>query len=183
MASLGRNQVFAVRGNVDVPTVALLGTLTNRRGQVVASSYLTAEFPNPANLSFCPITVYESAIELAAAVGYAEQASNPGPVAGIDVLQPLIATAVARGTTEMSAVFAVAQDAITARVQEWSQRVTDWTEDANALIQRHELQNRRVSVDKEKALVVQMIPERQLVRPLLVVVPRDHLVESQPTAG
>ena len=183
MASLGRNQVFAVRGNVDVPTVALLGTLTNRRGQVVASSYLTAEFPNPANLSFCPITVYESAIELAAAVGYAEQASNPGPVAGIDMLKPLIATAVARGTTEMSAVFTVAQDAITARVQEWSQRVTDWTEDANALVQRYELQNRRVSVDKEKALVGQMIPERQLVRPVLVVVPRDHPVESQPTAG
>ena len=50
-ASLGRNQVFAVRGNVDSPTVLLLGTLTNRRGQIVASSYLTAEFPKPAR---CP---------------------------------------------------------------------------------------------------------------------------------
>ncbi len=29
LASLGRNEVFAVRGDVDAPTVLLLGTLTN----------------------------------------------------------------------------------------------------------------------------------------------------------
>ena len=97
MASLGRNQVFAVRGDVDHPTVLLLGTLTNRRGQVVASSYLTAEFPNPANLGFCIVTPHESATAMAAAVGYAESASNPGAVAEVDALQPLIAQAVAVG--------------------------------------------------------------------------------------
>lgn len=32
MAALGRNQVFAVRGDVEDPTVLLLGTLTNHRG-------------------------------------------------------------------------------------------------------------------------------------------------------
>ena len=82
MASLGRNQVFAVRGAVENPTILLLGTLTNRRGQIVASSYLTAEFPNPANPSFCLVTTYESATELAEAVGYAEKTSNlrPGPL-------------------------------------------------------------------------------------------------------
>jgi Helicase conserved C-terminal domain len=55
MAALGRNQVFAVRGAVENPTVLLLGTLTNRRGHVVASSYLTAQFPNPGNPGFCVI--------------------------------------------------------------------------------------------------------------------------------
>ena len=113
MASLGRNQVFAVRGNVDSPTVLLLGTLTNRRGQVVASSYLTAEFPNPANPAFCIVTPHESATAMAAEVGYAEPASNPGAVAGIDALQPLIAHAVRAAGTEMSAVFGAAQESIT----------------------------------------------------------------------
>jgi superfamily II DNA or RNA helicase len=183
MASLGRNQVFAVRGAVENPTVMLLGTLTNRRGQIVASSYLTAEFPNPANPGFCLVTTYESATELAEAVGYAEKASNPGPVSGVDALQPLIANAVLRATAEMSAVFAAAQDAITSRVQEWSRRVTDWTEDADALIQRHDLQRRRVSVVEEEAIAKRMVPERQLVRPLLVVVPKDHPVAGQPGTG
>ena len=124
MASLGRNQVFAVRGDVEHPTILLLGTLTNRRGQVVASSYLTAEFPNPANPGFCIVTPHESATAMAAAVGYAETASNPGAVAGIDALRPLIAHAVRSAAAEMAAVFAAAQDAITGRVEEWSRRVT-----------------------------------------------------------
>ena len=176
MASLGRNQVFAVRGDVEHPTILLLGTLTNRRGQVVASSYLTAEFPNPENPAFCMVTPHESATAMAAAVGYAETASNPGPVAGIDALRPLIAHAVRSAAAEMAAVFAAAQDAITARVEEWSRRVTDWTVEADALIQRSELRQRRVSVQEEQAIAARMVPERQLIRPLLIVVPQDHPV-------
>ena len=176
MASLGRNQVFAVRGNVDSPTVLLLGTLTNRRGQVVASSYLTAEFPNPAKPELCFITPHESATAMTAEVGYADSASNPGAVAGIDALRPLIARAVRAVGTEMSAVFGAAQESITNRVQEWSRRAVDWDAGADALIQRKDLVQRRVSVQKEKEIADKMVPERQLVRPLLVVVPADHRV-------
>jgi superfamily II DNA or RNA helicase len=171
MATLGRNQVFAVRGAVDNPTVLLLGTLTNQRGQIVASSYLTAEFPNPAKPGFCLIATYESATEMAEAIGYAATASNPGPVAGIDALQPLIANAVSSVRSEMTAVFAAAQDAITERVTEWSRRVTDWTVEADTLFQRSDLRQRRVSVAEEQKIAARMVPERQLVRPLLVVVP------------
>ncbi len=176
MASLGRNQVFAVRGDVDHPTILVLGTLTNRRGQVVASSYLTAEFPNPGNPAFCMVTPHESATAMAAAVGYAATASNPGPVSGIDALRPLIVHAVRSVAAEMTAVFAAAQDAITGRVEEWSRRVTDWTVEADALIQRSALRQRRVSVQEEKAIAARMVPERQLIRPLLIVVPQDHPV-------
>jgi superfamily II DNA or RNA helicase len=179
MASLGRNQVFAARGDVEHPTILLLGTLTNRRGQVVASSYLTAEFPNPGNPAFCMVTPYESATAMTAAVGYAESLSNPGAVAETDTLRPLIAHAVRSAAAEMAAVFAAAQDAITGRVEEWSRRVTDWTEEAAALIQRSELRQRRVSVEEEKSIAARMVPERQLVRPLLVVVPQDHPVAGQ----
>ena len=165
MASLGRNQVFAVRGTVDHPTVLLLGTLTNRRGHVVASAYLTAEFPNPENPGFCMVTPHESAAAMVAAVGYTGTASNPGAVAGIDALQPLIAHAVRSAGSEMSAVFAAAEDAVTRRVEEWSRRAADWTHEAEALIQRAELRQRRVSVEEEQAIAARMTPERQLVRP------------------
>lgn len=176
MASLGRNQVFVARGDVDHPTILLLGTLTSRRGQVVASSYLTAEFPNRGNPAFCIVTPHESATAMAAAVGYTATASNPGLVAGIDALRPLIAYAVRSVAAEMTVVFAAAQDAITDRVAEWSRRVTDWTVEADALIQRSELRQRRVSVQEEQAIAARMVPERQLIRPLLIVVPQDHPV-------
>jgi len=176
MASLGRNQVFAVRGAVDHPTILLLGTLTNRRGHVVASAYLTAEFPNLQNPGFCIVTPHESAAEMVAAVGHTGNASNPGAVAGVDALQPLIAHAVRSAGSEMSAVFAAAEGAVTHRVEEWSRRAQDWTHEAEALIQRAELRQRRVSIEEERAIAARMTPQRQLVRPLLVVVPLDHPV-------
>jgi superfamily II DNA or RNA helicase len=183
MASLGRNQVFAARGDVDHPTVLLLGTLTNRRGQVVASSYLTAEFPNPANPGFCIVTPHESATAMTDSVGYADKASNPGGVADAGVLQPLVAQAARSAAAEMSATFAAAQDAITERVREWSRRVTDWTVEADALVQRSELRQRRVSVEVEQSIAARMVPERQLIRPLLIVVPRDHSVAGPATGS
>jgi superfamily II DNA or RNA helicase len=178
MASLGRNQVFAARGAVDHPTVLLLGTLTNRRGHVVASTYLTAEFPNPKNPGFCMVTPHESAAAMVAAVGYSGNASNPGAVAGVEALQPLIAYAARSAGSEMSAVFAAAEGAVTHRVEEWSRRVQDWTYEAEALIQRAELRQRRVSIEEERSIAARMTPERQLVRPLLVVVPLDHPVDG-----
>ena len=178
MASLGRNQVFAVRGTIESPTVLLLGTLTNRRGQIVASSYLTAEFPNPANPAFCIVTPHESAMAMATEVGYAEPASNPGAVTGIDALRPLIAHAVRAAGTEMTAVFGAAQESIANRVRDWSRRAVDWDEKAGALVQRKDVVQRRVSVQKEKEIADRMVPERQLVRPLLVVVPADHPASS-----
>jgi hypothetical protein len=122
------------------------------------------------------ITPYESATAMTTEVGFAGPASNPGAVAGTDTLRPLIASAVRAVGTEMSAVFGAAQDAITRRVQEWSRRAVDWDEDADALIQRRDLIQRRVSVHKEKEIADRMVPERQLVRPLLVVVPAGHRV-------
>ena len=160
----------------------LLGTLTNRRGQVVASSYLTAEFPNPANPGFCIVTPHESATAMAAAVGYAEPASNPGPVAGIDALQPLIAHAVRpRGRRDDRRVRRrPGRDHRPGR-RNGRGGSRDWDEDAG---RAHPALGARasaaVSVEEEKAIAARMVPERQLVRPLLVVVPQ---ITRSPDAG
>ena len=78
--TLGRNEVFAVRGDVDCPTVLLLGTLTNRRGQVVAAAWLTVEFPDPDDPAFGLVTPHGSAAEALAALGWDQARSNPGAV-------------------------------------------------------------------------------------------------------
>lgn len=178
LASLARNQVFAVRGSVDNPTVLLLGTLTNRRGQVVASAYLAAEFPNLANPGFCLVTPYATASELVESVGLAAKVGNPGPVAGVAGLQPLVGAAVAAAQGEMELTFASAEEAVAQRIQEWSQRVNRWTQQADTLVQRSAIRQRRVGVEEERALAAGMTPDRQLVRPLLLVAPADHPVAS-----
>ena len=94
LAMLGRNEIYVVRGRVDSPTVLLCGSLTDRRGQVVAVSWVGVEFPGPANLVMPPVTLYESSSEMLRAAGIGERMSNPGPVTGVDALKSLIAPAV-----------------------------------------------------------------------------------------
>lgn len=173
LSKLGRNEVFAVRGDVEAPTVLLLGTLTNLRGQVVAAAWLTAQFPAPDDLSFVLVEPYESAAAALGALGWLTPGVNPGPVAGVEHLQDLVGPAVRQARSQMRILFGAAEADVTRRVAEWSQRLDRWTEEADVLVQRSELKAYRVSVAQERELVESMAPDRQLVRPLLVVVPQN----------
>lgn len=178
LARLDRDSIFAVRGPVDHPTVLLVGTLTNKRGQMVASSFASVEFPNPANTAFALQTQFSSPAEMLESVGLHERRANHGPVADADALTALVAPAVRTAYDEMEQLFAAASSAASERVAAWSQRLKKWEHDADALIQRSDLKDRRVSVEKERELVAQMAPAQRLVRPLVVVVPMDHPVET-----
>ncbi|MFI5845614.1 helicase-related protein [Catenuloplanes sp. NPDC051500] len=171
LAGLGRNEVFAVRGGVDAPTVLLIGTLTNKRGQVVSAAWLTAEFPAPDNPSFALVTPHSSAAEALASLGWDTVWSNPGPVPGAGDLSRFIRPAVDNARVQMRDLFAAAEKDVAHRVEEWSRRLDQWKHDADALIQRKDLKQRRVSIEQEQKLVADMNPDRQLVRPLLVIVP------------
>ncbi|MGX1612698.1 helicase-related protein [Micromonospora chalcea] len=172
LAGLGRNQVFAVRGEVDGPAVLLLGTLTNRRGQVVSAAWLTVEFPVPDDLSFAPVTPHPSAAASLAALGFDTVRVNPGAVPGAEALDRFIAPAVQHARAQMRDLFAAAEKDVAHRVEQWSHRLAQWQDEADALIQRRDLKQRRVSIAQEQRLVTEMNPDRQLVRPLLVVVPQ-----------
>lgn len=171
LASLGRNEVFAVRGTVDVPTVLLLGTLTNRRGQVVSAAWLTAAFPAPETPSFALITPHDSVRAALRELGWGTARGNPGPVPDLGALTALVAPAVHEAEKHLRTVFDAAAQDVDRRVQSWSARLRRWDEEADALAQRREVRQRREWVAEEQELVRAMAPDRQLVRPLLVVVP------------
>ncbi|MEA9986066.1 helicase-related protein [Subtercola sp. RTI3] len=173
LASLGRNQVFAIRGDVDSPTVVLLGTLTNRRGQIVASTFMAVPFDGfPKSLFAVPET-FKSAEALFESIGISKELTNPGPVADPEALQKLIRPAVERGNGALEMVIGAARATTEERVRKWSDRVTAWETDAALLVQRKDLKQRRLTIEAERALAASMAPNRQLVRPLLVVVPQS----------
>lgn len=171
LASLGRNEVFAVRGTVDSPTVLLLGTLTNRRGQVVSAAWLTAEFPNPETPSFALVTPHDSARAALRELGWDTVRDNPGPVPDLDALTALVAPAVNEAEKHLRTVFDAAAQVVDRRIEAWSARLARWDEEAETLVQRSDVRQRRERVEEERELVRAMAPDRQLVRPLLVVVP------------
>ncbi|WP_406638719.1 hypothetical protein [Amycolatopsis sp. WGS_07] len=71
-------------------------------------------------------------------------------------------------------MFEAAAKDVANRVEQWSTRLDHWDDEAEALIQRSELKVHRATVDQERAMVAAMAPDRQLVRPLLVVVPESE---------
>ena len=175
LAKLGRNEVFVVRGDVAYPTVLLIGTLTNNRGQIVASSFLTAAIPDPSNLDFVPVEPHSSAREALAELGLTEHRANPGPVDGLDALQMLIPPAVRHAGALMVELAQASAASIDSSVDAWSQRVQRWEDEADALVQRGDLKQRRVTVDEERTIAESMKPDQRLVRPLLLVVPEGEV--------
>jgi superfamily II DNA or RNA helicase len=182
LASLGRNQVFAVRGDVDQISVLLQGTLTNLRGQVVASSFLVATYPNPTNLGFAPVEAFGSAGAALAALTFTGTQINSGALTDAGSLTRFIAPAVRAGDELMANLVGAAATATTERVSRWSARTESWDTEADALIQRSEVRDRRQRVEEEKQMAQSMRPDRRLVRPLLLVVPR-HADLAQVTGG
>ncbi len=174
--TLDRHQVFVIRGTVDSPIVLLLGTLTNRRGQVVAASVLGVEFPNPANPAFAPVSVYASVTDAATTLGIATGAHNPGPAAAVETLQPLLRRAVEVGSAEIEVLMAEARREVTRRLDAWQQRAARWTSESDGLAQTAAVKQRRISVAAEQEIVARLAPDRALVRALVMVVPTDHPV-------
>ncbi|MGT2427105.1 helicase-related protein [Amnibacterium kyonggiense] len=179
LARLGRNHVFAVRGQVDAPTVLLLGTLTDRRGQVVASSTLTVELPNPDDPAFGLVTPHPSLRAALVDLGFTAGVTvNPGPVAA-DELQWVIAPAVRLGREHAERLGEHASSELTQRIADWSARVDSWEHGAERHSQIADLRAHRLTVEQERLLAVELQPQHRFVRPLLVVVPETTAVAPQ----
>lgn len=179
LVSLGRNQVFAIRGDVESPTVLLLSSLTNRRGQVVASAYSTVEFPSIEDTKISMIEVHASARAALASMGLTSKKSINSGAVDVSSLQALIAPAVSIAQSNASSLRDASGAVIEQHIEQWSSRVADWEKSADALTQRVDLKTRRVTVEKEREIAEQMKPHQTLVRPLLVVVPENWPIASQ----
>ena len=191
LAKLGRSSVFAVRGDVDSPTVLLLGTLTNRAGRTVSMVCVSAAFPylDPAaagaDLSAGrPVEavaigqVHDSPTAMFASAGISRQLRNSGPVTDTGLLEELISPAVDAAESQMALTVQAASRQARARVEAWAEHANAWDDEAGLLIQNRHLREQRSTVAQERELMDQHLPAHTLVRPLLVVVPQDFGMEG-----
>lgn len=168
LAGLERNTIYAVHGNVDHPTVLLQGTLTNVRGQVIAATYQTVGFMHP---SMPAVTVHESA---QAAFDYLELATRNTAEIDASELQRLIDPAITAVERNLEFQVAAIEQQTEERVRQWQERARTWQSEAGVLVQHEALRRRTETVRNEAELAADMLPERTLVRPLVVVVPEGN---------
>ena len=191
LAKLGRSSVFAVRGDVDSPTVLLLGTLTNRAGRTVSMVCVSAAFPYldlpgaRADLAAGrPLhavaigQVHDSPIAMFASAGISHELRNSGPVTDTALLEALISPAVDAAESQMKLTVTAASQQARTRVDAWAERANAWDDDAGRLVQNRHLRAQRSTVAQERELMDQHLPAHTLVRPLLVVVPQDFGMEG-----
>lgn len=171
LSSMSRNEVLVVRGDVDTAQILLMGTLMNRRGQVVSKAFIAVDFPDPANPTFCLSEPLEDLGEYLSSIGVGANATNPGPVA-VNGLQALLPQAVESARQTMQLTFEAAADAATQRLQAWKDRATGWTQLSFDFAQRAEVKKQRERVSEEQRIAESLAPAQRLVRPLLIVVPR-----------
>ena len=191
LARLGRSSVFAVRGDVESPTVLLLGTLTNRAGRTVSMVCVSAAFPylDPVAArsdldAGRPVEavaigqVHDSPTAMFEAVGISRELRNSGQVTQTGLLETLISPAVNAAETHMKVTVDAASRQAEARVESWAEHANAWDDEAGLLIQNRHLRAQRSTVAQERELMDQHRPAHTLVRPLLVVVPQDFGMEG-----
>ena len=175
-----RNQVTAVRGDVDHPTVLLLGNLTNRRGLMVSAVWMSVTFLG-GSATMPIVSVHPGPDAMFADHGISSAMPNRLDLTDTDQLTALIPPAVDTARHMMEEQFDIARKDAEKKVDDWLTRVDRWTREADALTQYSSLKQRRVGVEEERRLAAERLPDRHLVRPLVVVVPQSDAAVPNPS--
>lgn len=170
LASISRNEVLAIRGDVDEPTYLMLGTISNRRGQLLNRTFIKVEYGFPGGLP--------SLSEFLKDVGLIGKPSNAGPV-DVSAVQAEFVKAVDTAESYLQQQRSLLVDASEQRLADWLERAERWSAESSALVQRAEVRERQDRVKAEQELAEDMRPEQLLVRPLLVILPRNTPAYSE----
>ncbi|TSE01837.1 DEAD/DEAH box helicase [Skermania sp. ID1734] len=181
LSALGRNQIFVIRGDVEAPLVLLMGTLMNKRGQLISRVFSTAEFPNSEKPTFCLVEPLEDLEFLITDTALRPGSANPGPVTDVAKYRALVPVAVEHGRQTMRMVLNSQEQAAEERLVRWRRRADQWHADAERMTtigsQKSRVRKLSRRIAEEQRLAESLAPTQQLTRPLLVIVPSDTPVE------
>ena len=182
LASMERAEIPAFEGDIDTLTVLVLGTLTSANGQVVTRSFMAAT-EGPLGLEAgAKVEVLTDPTGWLQDVGLTPDATNDGHGQVPEHTPALIEAAVSACDVRLGVVESAARAEAEARATDWSARADAW-ENSDGHATRTHLRTKSI-IAGERALLADFVPERRLVRPLAVIIPRsrahqsDHTVDS-----
>lgn len=167
LASLSAGQITAIAGEVDMPTVLLMATLTNKRGQVVSRAFVTVAG------GMLPKTI-EDPVAWLRSVGLTENAINPETLTLPDNAQELVASSVEVAYNQLQPMMAAARNHASQRIEYWIDRADQWqyAKDGGQTTVRAGRSANLIA--EERALIASLEPDRELIRPLVLVLPKEQ---------
>ena len=167
LASLSSGQITAIEGDVDMPTVLLMATLTNKRGQVVSRAFVTVAG------GMLPKTI-EDPVAWLRGIGLTENAINPETLTLPDNAQELVAKSVEIAGNQLQPMMAAARNHATSRIEYWIDRADRWQHAKDASQQMLRVGRSANLIAEERALIASLEPDRELIRPLVLVLPKEQ---------
>ena len=167
LASLSAGQITAIAGEVDMPTVLLMATLTNKRGQVVSRAFVTVAG------GMLPKTI-EDPVAWLRSVGLTENAINPETLTLPNDAQELVAKSVEIAGNQLQPMMAAARNHASQRIEYWIDRADRWQhakDDSQSVLRAGRSAN---LIAEERALIASLEPDRELIRPLVLVLPKEQ---------
>lgn len=154
-----------------------MGTLTNSRGQVLTRSFLLGtEGPfgltPPAGMPGASVDVITDVYGWLRGIGLTADAINPGAVEVPDTATSLVATSVAESVNHMELIQQAAVDSAHDRTASWVKRKEAWESSGQSSSTRRLALRTQELIKEDEELLRSMTPERSLIRPLIVVLPR-----------
>ncbi|WP_259365273.1 DEAD/DEAH box helicase [Flaviflexus equikiangi] len=168
LAHMSRGSIPAVSANVAAPTVLLMATLTNKRGQVVSRAFV-------ASSGYFDTQVVSDPIAWLTSVGLGEDAVNTGSTRVPDNIGKLMTEAVGATEGQIQPMMIAAENQAQEKVSSWSERARAW----RGLFDQIEHAGGRARttsklIDQEEGIVASLAPDQRLIRPLVVVVPEQE---------
>lgn len=183
LATLGRGEVFAVRGSGEKTAVLMLATLHSGSGQTVSAVWSTVEFADVSSPVAPKALSHTTPGDMLRYVGLESALTNAGAPTDLASIEKLIPVAVEAASQQLSLVMNIATTEAQRRVAQWQQRSQLWIQDSLDVAQGAGLRERSKSVRDEEFVAKSRLPEQSFVRPLAVVLPHDHPVNVESTQG
>ena len=172
LSTMPRSVIPAVVGQVAEPTVLLMSTLSNKRGQIISRSFVASTGPLDAEVLQDPRAWLKS-------IGINENAVNSGNAALPEDTDSLIQTAVQSARGALRPPMMAARRTAETRIEQWTNRASAWN--ANREGSTPSIKTKRAAklIEEQTKLSSALSPDRDLIRPLVVILPATSTKSSE----
>lgn len=172
LSTMARSEIPAVTGEVAEPTVLLMSTLSNKRGQIISRSFVASTGPLDAEVLPDPRSWLKK-------VGIHEKAVNSGNAQLPFDTDSLIQSAVQAARGALRPPTMAARHAAETRVEQWTTRAEAWNANRENVVSSVKTTRAAKLIDEQTRLTAALAPERDLIRPLVVILPNPSTKSAE----
>lgn len=165
LSQMGRREIPAIQGDVEAPTVLVLGTLTNQRGQVISRSFVAYQ-------DMFTSETFSDPTKWLVSIGMDKDAVNPGTLQVPADIADIVSEAVRHASDQLVPMLQSARNQASERIHEWRKRADRW-DAASETDLFVSARRAKEAIKHERSLVSALEPKQQLIRPILVVLPKE----------